>query len=95
MIKYLVKHPDFSVSLQAKSNPLASKAKSFLKDVIWTPSFIKECTQLLITKYLVLTDADLELWSTDGEAFISEEEADHWEYYMRVIQFSFNPLGLF
>lgn len=40
--------------------------------------------KLLVTRYLILKpQTDLFLWENDPEAWILEEEADHWEYHLR------------
>lgn len=58
-------------------------ALTALEEKLFTVDFIKNAIQLLISKYLVLSQDDLSSWTEDPESFFLEEEADHWEYHIR------------
>lgn len=51
---------------------------------IFTPDFTRSCLQLLVARYICLSKEDLEFWKEEPEQFVQEEEADHWEYNVRV-----------
>jgi hypothetical protein len=44
----------------------------------------RECSIMLVTKFIPMQDADLELWNDDPEAWLNEEEADRDEIDLRV-----------
>lgn len=46
--------------------------------------FVRQFAELLVTRLLPLRTADLEKWSEDPEEWMNEEEADRWEYELRV-----------
>lgn len=55
------------------------------------PEFVKKFVMLIVTKLLPLRAADLEKWSDDPEEWMNEEEAERWEFELRV---GFFPLLL-
>jgi hypothetical protein len=65
------------------------KAEAYVTEQLFQPSFLSNFCQTLITKFIILNQEDLELWETEPETFIQEEEADHWEYEIRVKRFFF------
>lgn len=40
-----------------------------IREVIFTPAILTEVCNLLITRYLPLTQEELEMWDTDPEEF--------------------------
>lgn len=46
--------------------------------------FVRQFAELLVTKLLPLRAVDLEKWADDPEEWMNEEEADRWEYELRV-----------
>jgi hypothetical protein len=46
--------------------------------------FVRQFVDILMTKLMPLTAADLEKWALDPEDFSNEEEADRWEFDLRV-----------
>ena len=61
-----------------------AQGKARLANEIFTEDFAKDLCQVLITKYLIMSTQDLEMWENDPETFVTEEEADHWEFNIRV-----------
>lgn len=49
-----------------------------------SPEFVKQFAELLVTRLLPLRQVDLEKWADDPEEYMNEEEADRWEYELRV-----------
>lgn len=52
--------------------------------------FVQQFAKLLITKLLPLREEDLEKWADDPEEWMNEEEADRWEFDLRVSIFHEN-----
>ena len=48
------------------------------------PDFVRQFVQILVTKLLPLRAIDLEKWAEDPEEWMNEEEADRWEFELRV-----------
>ncbi|KAI8975059.1 armadillo-type protein [Mycotypha africana] len=48
-----------------------------------TASFVTSCTECLIRHYLILTSEDIEQWQEDPEGWLTEAEADQWEFELR------------
>lgn len=46
--------------------------------------FVRQFAELLVTKLLPLRAVDLGKWADDPEEWMNEEEADRWEYELRV-----------
>jgi hypothetical protein len=46
--------------------------------------FVRRFAEILVTKLLPLRPIDLEKWSDDPEDWMNEEEADRWEFELRV-----------
>lgn len=49
-----------------------------------TPAFVKQFAEVLVTKLMPLRKGDLDKWSEDPEEWMNEEEADRWEFELRV-----------
>jgi hypothetical protein len=52
-----------------------------------TPETTNKLAEILITKYMRLTEDDLEEWDSNPEEWALEEEADSWKYQLRVSHF--------
>ena len=48
------------------------------------PDLAKQCAELLITHFIILRPSDSRKWEEEPEEWIDEEEADRWEYDLRV-----------
>jgi hypothetical protein len=60
------------------------EAQNYVNAHIFTADFTRSCLQLLVSKYMRLSEEDLQFWNDEPEQFVQEEEADHWEYNVRV-----------
>jgi hypothetical protein len=49
-----------------------------------SPDFVRQFAGLIVTRLLPLRPVDLEKWGDDPEEWMNEEEADRWEYELRV-----------
>ena len=94
MLKRLVKNSEFNIVSNGNrfiSNSTDELRKSRIKDAqnyvnahIFTADFTQSCLQLLVSRYITLSEQDLQFWNDEPEQFVQEEEADHWEYNVRV-----------
>lgn len=50
--------------------------------------FVQQFAQILVTRLLPLRAADLVKWADDPEDWMNEEEADRWEFELRVSAFA-------
>lgn len=46
--------------------------------------FVGQFSSLIVTHFLPLRQVDLEKWAEDPEEWMNEEEAERWEYELRV-----------
>lgn len=54
-----------------------------------TPETTNKLAEILITKYMRLTEDDLEEWDSNPEEWALEDEADSWKYQLRVSSSAF------
>lgn len=69
-----------SSALQTESPPV----KRILDTQLFTPEFVKSACELLVGRYMLLTAEDIRMWNEDPEEWFAEQEADRWEYSVRV-----------
>ncbi|KAJ3192098.1 Importin-11, partial [Entophlyctis luteolus] len=79
----VVKNSQFSL-LPPDRHPHTDDAIKLIASQILTPDFVSSAAQLLVTKYLILTAEELEKWDEDPEGFMTDEEADQWEFSLRM-----------
>ena len=60
----------------------AAKARDKI-DAFFGPDNVSALARLLIQHYLPLRQREISLWQSDPEAFVSEEDAESWEYNLR------------
>jgi hypothetical protein len=81
IIKNLTKHRDFHlVNDKDSRTPVAIQ---LLETKLFTGEFIKRMTELLLSRYMILSKEDLDFWDEDAESFVHDEDLDHWEYHPR------------
>jgi hypothetical protein len=73
-----------NLELIAHAHPDIDKAKEIIKTQLLTHDFIPSCCEVLVSKYLTLTKEDINKWEDEPETFVAEEEADQWEFNLRV-----------
>lgn len=81
LIRSLVKNRDLN---DAKPDPELAQVLLMLKQQFSTSEFINRCLKHLVQHYLILSPENLELWDEDPEEFVQQEDADHWEFDLRV-----------
>jgi len=70
--------------MQAPKAPEVIQARHHLDEHLLTPQFIKSCTEKLISRFMISGKDELQAWEEEPESLLVEEEADHWEYNLRV-----------
>ncbi|KAJ3319161.1 Importin-11 [Blyttiomyces sp. JEL0837] len=83
IIRHLVDNSKFAHN-DPDRHPDSEEAHKVIHSQLLTQEFISSCTQVLISKYLPLGQEDLEKWESEPETFVSEEEADQWEFSLRM-----------
>lgn len=51
---------------------------------LFTAALIENISQIILSKFLIMTKDDFELWEEDSESFIINEIADQFEYNVRL-----------
>ena len=53
---------------------------------VLTPQFVEDAVRLLISRFMPLTEDDLNEWLADPESWVTTEdtESDMWQYELRV-----------
>ncbi|KAI0224250.1 hypothetical protein L0F63_007430 [Massospora cicadina] len=77
---------NYSYMIEEGDSPDAQllQVKANIDEKLLNPDTVVRLLKLLVTRYLILKpQTDLFLWENDPEAWILEEEADHWEYHFR------------
>ncbi|CAO3588011.1 unnamed protein product [Absidia cylindrospora] len=86
-IKSATQEGDTSVSdnlaITNEENALVHEARHILKQGFVTDAFVNSCAETLITKYMLLTPTDLELWEEDPESWANSVDAENWEFELR------------
>lgn len=87
ILKTTLIHQNYRAPLGLQSNDenvkrreLAAERAWQLKTIFFTPELLKEIIIWLVTRYFLLTNDDLELWSNDPENFALDDSRDSWKY---------------
>ena len=75
-------------------HPDSDRATQELKRVLFTEAFVRDVATTLVVKLCVLGSEDLGKWEDDPVAFVEEEEADQYEFSLRVC-IKTSPLAFF
>ncbi|KAF8917131.1 Importin-11, partial [Haplosporangium bisporale] len=63
--------------------PIVVRCREIIEKEFMTPETTNRLAEILITKYMRLSEADLEEWDSSPEEWALEEEADSWKYQLR------------
>ncbi|KAJ9064609.1 hypothetical protein DSO57_1028620 [Entomophthora muscae] len=77
---------NYSYMIEEGDSPDAQllQVKANIDEKFLTREMVTDLLRLLVTRYLILRpQTDLFLWENDPEAWILEDEADHWEFRFR------------
>ncbi|KAJ3074453.1 Importin-11 [Podochytrium sp. JEL0797] len=76
LVRGVVKNSQFQL--------LPQEAVEMLSQHLLTPEFVKTVLETLVTKYLVYSHEELDRWDEEPEGFMADEEADQWEFSLRM-----------
>ncbi|KAG0002348.1 hypothetical protein BGZ65_002719 [Modicella reniformis] len=82
LIKKTLKDPQFNLS-EKDPEPVVVQCRHIIENEFMTPETTTNLAEILITKYMRLTQDDLEEWDSNPEGWVLEEEADSWKYQLR------------
>ncbi|KAF9186760.1 hypothetical protein BGZ51_001785 [Haplosporangium sp. Z 767] len=82
LIKKTLKDPQFILS-NKDPEPVVVQCKHIIENEFMTAETSNKLAEILITKYMRLSEADLEEWDSNPEEWALEEEADSWRYQLR------------
>ncbi|KAF9360714.1 hypothetical protein BGX34_007599 [Mortierella sp. NVP85] len=86
LIKKTLKDPQFNLS-EKDPEPVVIQCRHVIENEFMTPETTAKLAEILITKYMRLTEDDLEEWDSNPEGWALEEEADSWKYQVRDLTF--------
>ncbi|KAG0255568.1 hypothetical protein BG011_005046 [Mortierella polycephala] len=82
LIKKTLKDPQFILN-NKDPEPIVVQCKHIIENEFMTAETSNKLAEILITKYMRLSEADLEEWDSNPEEWALEEEADSWRYQLR------------
>ncbi|KAI8142979.1 armadillo-type protein [Fennellomyces sp. T-0311] len=62
---------------------MALEASNVINTRFLTTDFVNACAETLITKYMLLTPADMEKWEDDPEGWANAIDSENWEFELR------------
>ena len=74
----------------AHLHPNADKARSVLNTHLFSDQVVVSSAQMLVSKYLPLGTEEINKWEDEPETFVIDEDADQWEFSLRVSSFKKN-----
>ncbi|KAI9008994.1 armadillo-type protein [Phycomyces nitens] len=72
-----------TLSVTDEETILANDAARMINEQFLTPEFVRICAETLVSKYMLLTPADFELWEEDPETWANHADTENWEFEMR------------
>ncbi|KAF9954158.1 hypothetical protein BGZ70_010643 [Mortierella alpina] len=82
LIKKTLKDPQFILT-NRDPEPIVVQCRHIIENEFMTAETSNKLAEILITKYMRLTEDDLEEWDNNPEEWALEEEADSWRYQLR------------
>ncbi|CAG8528258.1 11592_t:CDS:10 [Ambispora leptoticha] len=83
LIKGVIKKSAYNQNPRGIDKSKIAAAIKTVDNEFLTPEFITSCAEILISRFLILTKEDLNMWEEDPEGWVNSSEADHWEYQLR------------
>ncbi|KAI8820806.1 armadillo-type protein [Fimicolochytrium jonesii] len=93
LLKNLIKNPALNIPADrdllttVPTNITARASTPSIRRVVYdrllTPEFVKRACEVLVGRYMVLTEDDRTSWEDNAEEWFIEQEADRWEYNLR------------
>ncbi|KAG0038683.1 Importin-11 [Podila clonocystis] len=82
LIKKTLKDPQFILN-DHDPEPIVVRCRDVIEKEFMTPETTNRLAEILITKYMRLSEDDMEEWESSPEEWALEEEADSWKYQLR------------
>ncbi|KAF9204782.1 hypothetical protein BGZ49_004879 [Haplosporangium sp. Z 27] len=82
LIKKTLKDPQFILA-DKDPEPTVVRCRHIIENEFMTAETTTKLAEILITKYMRLTQDDLDEWDSSPEEWAIEEEADSWKYQIR------------
>ncbi|KAF9570878.1 hypothetical protein EC968_001317 [Mortierella alpina] len=82
LIKKTLKDPQFILT-NRDPEPVVVQCRHIIENEFMTAETSNKLAEILITKYMRLTEDDLDEWDNNPEEWALEEEADSWRYQLR------------
>ncbi|KAF9916817.1 Importin-11 [Lobosporangium transversale] len=82
LIKKTLKDPQFILS-DKDPEPVVVQCRHIIENEFMTSETTNRLAEILVTKYMRLTEGDLEEWDNNPEEWALEEEVDAWKYQLR------------
>ncbi|KAI9096512.1 armadillo-type protein [Phlyctochytrium arcticum] len=70
------------LSATTATGPLA--LKDYIARELLTPSFVTKACEILIGRYMILSEEERTRWEEDPEEWVGDDESDPWEYNLRL-----------
>ncbi|KAJ3041390.1 Importin-11 [Rhizophlyctis rosea] len=83
LLKNVLKNSEFSVINRKDMEEKMGQVKTILSTQLLTEQFVVRATEVLVGRYLAFSEQELEMWRDEPEAFVQEEDSDHWEFALR------------
>jgi hypothetical protein len=87
LIYELIKNNNYTPQKGSKTMEEATKARHLLDTELFVNDFALACAQVLVSRYIPLQEEDLEMWRDDPETWLADDEAEQWEFQLRVSRF--------
>ncbi|KAI8613772.1 armadillo-type protein [Chytriomyces sp. MP71] len=84
LLRGVIKNPQFHIVSGPDRHPLTEEAVRRVSTDLATPDFVRAAAEKLMTNYLVYNTEEMEKWSELPEEFVADEEADQWEFSLRL-----------
>lgn len=71
------------LSITDEEKELAIESARLVHEQFVTSSFVNNCAETLITRYMLLTAEDFEKWEDDPEGWANATDSENWEFELR------------
>lgn len=89
LIKETIKNSSYNsvtldlLSITDEEKELAIESARLVHEQFVTSSFVNNCAETLITRYMLLTAEDFEKWEDDPEGWANATDSENWEFELR------------
>lgn len=72
------------LSTTEEEKALVTEARNIICHRFITQEFVGLCAETLVTKYMLLTPEDFDMWEDDPEGWAQSIDSENWEFELRV-----------